>query len=46
MFCLYKQLSNVVEIKFSKNIPLMIYYNIGDGASMKFFLAPKIKEDD
>jgi proliferating cell nuclear antigen len=46
MFCLYKHLSETVELKFSQNIPLMICYNIGDNASMKFFLAPKIKDDE
>jgi hypothetical protein len=39
MFCLYT--IETVELKFSQNIPLMICYNIGDNASMKFFLAPK-----
>jgi hypothetical protein len=40
MFCLYKHLSKPWNLNL-ENIPLMICYNIGDNASMKFFLAPK-----
>lgn len=44
--CMYNKLSKDILIKLSQNMPLRIDYDIGDGAGVSFFLAPKIRDDD
>lgn len=43
--CLYNKLTKEIDIKLCNNYPLNILYNLGDGAEIKFFLAPKISDD-
>jgi len=47
-FCLYHKLSKEIEIKISRDYPLKVVYLLGgcDNATMVFYLAPKIVEDD
>ena len=45
IICMYNKLSKEIEIKLHHEYPLRIDYNIGDGAIMRFFLAPKINDD-
>ena len=44
--CMYNKLAKDIEIKLSQDLPIRIDYDLGDGASVRFFLAPKIREDD
>lgn len=45
--CLYNKLAKEVELKFTTDAPMLFSYNLGvDGASMSFYLAPKINDDD
>lgn len=44
--CLYNKLAKDIDIKLSQDLPIRIDYDIGDGASVKFFLAPKIRDDE
>lgn len=43
--CLYNKLTKEIDIKLCNNYPLSIIYNLGDGAEIKFYLAPKISDD-
>lgn len=43
--CMYNKLSKEIEIKLHRDYPLRIDYNIGNGATMRFFLAPKISDE-
>ena len=44
--CMYNKLSKDIEIKVSTNYPLRIDYDIGDGAKIVYFLAPKLEDND
>ena len=44
--CMYNKIAKDIEIKIHRNYPLRIDYNFGDGAIMRFFLAPKAGDDD
>jgi hypothetical protein len=47
--CLYNKLAREIELKISETFPIQIIYDLGglDGhpAKIKFYLAPKIKDD-
>jgi proliferating cell nuclear antigen len=45
IICLYNKLARDIELKLSRDYPMRVDYNIGDGASITFFLAPKIRLD-
>jgi proliferating cell nuclear antigen len=42
--CLYNRLAKDIQIKVSDNYPMRIDYDIGEGASVTFYLAPKIDD--
>jgi proliferating cell nuclear antigen len=48
--CLYNRLAKEIEIKLSDAYPIQVIYNLGGEpsqiANIKFYLAPKIKDDD
>jgi len=44
IICLYNKLARNIEIKFSNNYPLRIDYDVGEGAGIKFYLAPKMED--
>lgn len=45
--CLYNKLTKEVELKVAKDFPMMIKYDLGmENAYLRFFLAPKINDDD
>uniref|UniRef100_A0A6C0I0G7 Proliferating cell nuclear antigen PCNA N-terminal domain-containing protein n=1 Tax=viral metagenome TaxID=1070528 RepID=A0A6C0I0G7_9ZZZZ len=44
--CLYHKLSKNIEIKLCDQYPMRIQYDLGDGANILFYLAPKIKDDE
>jgi proliferating cell nuclear antigen PCNA len=46
--CLYNKLSKEIDIKLSKDYPIKIIYKLfgSDNATMVFFLAPRISDDD
>jgi len=48
--CLYNRLAREIEIKISEAYPIQIIYDLGGEngktAKIKFYLAPKIKEDE
>lgn len=48
--CLYNKLAREIEIKISNSYPIQIIYDLGGQldktAKIKFYLAPKIKDDD
>ena len=37
-------LATTVSLSFSKDVPLLVEYKIGDVGYLKFYLAPKIEE--
>jgi hypothetical protein len=39
-------LAKDIELKFSANYPMRIDYDLGDGAKILYFLAPKMDNDD
>jgi hypothetical protein len=39
-------LSSVVKLSMSKDLPLVVEYTIDDIGHLKFYLAPKIDEDE
>lgn len=43
--CLYHKISKNIEIKLCNDFPMRIYYDLGEGASILFYLAPKINDD-
>jgi len=46
-FCMYHKLSNHVEVKISTNYPMKVVYPLAsEGASLSFFLAPKLEDSD
>jgi len=48
--CLYNKLAKEIEIKLSESYPIQIIYDLGGehghNGKIKFFLAPKIKDDE
>ena len=44
--CLYHKIAKNIEIKLCDQYPMRIYYDLGDGAKIVFYLAPKISDDD
>ena len=48
--CLYNKLAKEIEIKLSDSYPIQIVYDLGgeqgNNGKIKFFLAPKIKDDE
>jgi proliferating cell nuclear antigen len=42
--CMYNKLAKNIDIKLSNNYPMRVDYDIGEGASIKFYLAPKIED--
>jgi len=42
--CLYNKLAKEVEIKLYDQFPLQVVYNLGEEATLKFFLAPKLED--
>ena len=44
--CMYNKLSKEIEIKMTRDYPMKITYNLVDDATMIFYLAPKINDDD
>ena len=44
--CMYNKLAKDIELKMSTNYPMCIFYDLGEGAKIKYFLAPKIVDDD
>lgn len=45
--CLYNKLTKEVEIKVADDFPMMVKYSLGmENAYIRFFLAPKINDDD
>ena len=48
--CLYNKLAKEIEIKISEAYPIQIIYDLGGEtdrtAKIKFYLAPKIKDDE
>ena len=46
MFNKANTLSNVVDVHLSSEAPLTVKYGIEDFGALKFYLAPKITEDE
>ena len=44
--CSCNKIAKEVEIKLSENYPLSVIYDLGEEASMKFYLAPKMNDGD
>lgn len=44
--CLYNKLAKEIGIHLCANYPLRIDYDLGEGASIRFYLAPKIGDDE
>ena len=44
--CMYNKLAKDIELKFSANYPMRIDYDLGDGAKILYFLAPKMDTND
>jgi proliferating cell nuclear antigen len=49
--CLYNKIAKEIEVKLAANYPIQIIYDLGTGlngekAEIKFYLAPKINEED
>jgi hypothetical protein len=45
--CAYHKITKDMEVKFIKNFPMKIIYNLGqEDATMTFYIAPKIQDDD
>ena len=42
--CLYNKLANDIELKMSNDYPMKIVYKLVDGATIVFFLAPKMND--
>jgi hypothetical protein len=43
--CAFHKLTKEIELKICNNYPLCATYTIGDGASLKCYLAPKVSDD-
>ncbi|RLN20286.1 hypothetical protein BBJ28_00007950, partial [Nothophytophthora sp. Chile5] len=46
MFAKATPLSETVTLSMSPGIPVVVEYAIGDMGYMRFYLAPKVEEDD
>lgn len=44
--CAFHKLTKEIELKVCENYPLCAMYSLGDHAKIKFYLAPKITDDD
>jgi len=44
--CMYNKLSKEILVKLIRNYPLNILFDLGDGASLAFYLAPKITDNE
>jgi len=44
--CAFHKLTKEIELKICENYPLCAIYSLGDDATVKFYLAPKITDDD
>ncbi len=44
--CLYNKIAKEIALKFSENYPMQVIYDLGENASLAFFLAPKINDDE
>lgn len=45
-FLTYNKISKYIDVKISNNCPLQLIYWVGVDASLRFFLAPKIDDDN
>jgi len=43
--CLYHKIAKNIDIKLCNDYPMRISYDLGEGGSVVFYLAPKIKDD-
>jgi len=43
--CLYHKITKNIQIQLCNEFPMRIYYDLGEGASIVFYLAPKINDD-
>ena len=46
MFTKASGLANQVSLSMSPDVPLVVEYNIGNMGKVKYYLAPKIEDDD
>jgi len=44
--CKFHKIAREVQICLTSEYPMKMNYDMGDGANMKFYLAPKVGEDD
>jgi hypothetical protein len=44
--CMYNKLSKDINVSLTTNFPMKMVYDLGDGANMVFFLAPKMDDSD
>jgi proliferating cell nuclear antigen len=44
--CAFHKLTKEIQLKICDNYPLCAIYSLGDDATVKFYLAPKITDDD
>jgi len=44
--CMYHKLSQEIIVKLTDNYPIHIAFDLGDGANIAFYLAPKINDND
>ena len=44
--CMYNKLAKDIELKISTNYPMRIDYDLGEGAKIVYFLAPKMSDND
>lgn len=44
--CMYNKLAKDIDLKVSTNYPMRIDYDLGDGAQIVFYLAPKMDDSD
>ena len=44
--CMYNKMAKDIELKISTDYPMCIYYDLGEGAKIKYFLAPKMSDND
>ncbi len=43
----FHKITKEVELKFKRDYPVQVVYNLGaDDAALRFYLAPKIKDED
>lgn len=44
--CAFYKISNNIELHFEENSPMKIGYDLGEESSFKFYIAPKVDEDE